>query len=346
MITNMMPTDISRSIREPVAGNLYTLWNQRPSTAKLWACGAAILVLSLAYAPNLRGLFSMWWLDPSYSHGFLVVPIALVILSQRLSGLQPGSSSSTAIPAPWWGWLFLIAVLAMRAIAYEQNFQWIETATILPVVGCLTWTFGGWPLLRRVWPAIVFLVFMLPLPPLINDLLALRLQKLAASGSCFLLQMSGLWAIQDENIIRLSTRAGVIEPLDVAIACSGLKMLMTLAATVTATICLISLPTWKRICLLLSVVPIALFSNMVRIVATGWCYYRLTGPGAKEWAHDISGLLMMPLALILVGLELGILSWLVPVESEDEDKPIIPFQYVGKKNSGKEKSGNQDLNEI
>ena len=280
MITNMMPTDISRSIPEPVAGNLYTLWNQRPSMAKLWALGAAILVLSLAYAPNLRGLFSMWWLDPSYSHGFLVIPIAFVILSQRLSGVQPDSSSSVAIPAPSWGWLFLIAVLAMRAIAYEQNFQWIETATLLPVIICLTWTFGGWPLLRRVWPAIVFLVFMLPLPPLINDQLALQLQKLAASGSCFLLQMSGLWAVQDGTVIRVSTHGDEMVPLDVALACNGLKMLMTLTATVTATICLISLPTWKRICLLLSVVPIALFSNMVRIVATGWCYYLLTGPSA------------------------------------------------------------------
>ena len=345
MITNMMATDISRSIQDPRSGTPNTLWNRRSSAAKLWALGAAILVLILAYAPNLRGLISMWWLDPSYSHGFLVIPIALVILSQRLSGVQPDSSSSS-ISTPSLGWIFLIAVVAMRAIAYEQNLQWIETATVLPVVICLTWTFGGWPLLRRVWPAIFFLVFMLPIPPLINDQLAVHLQRLAASGSCFLLQMSGLWAIQEGNIIRLSTRGGEMVPLDVALACNGLNMLMTLAATVTAVICLISLPTWKRICLLLSIVPIALFSNMVRIVATGWCYYLVTGPAAKDWAHTINGWLMMPLALVLVGLELGILSWLVPLESEDEDKPIIPFQYVSKKNSGKEKSGNQDLGEI
>ena len=270
----------------------------------------------------------------------------LVILSQRLSGVQPASSSATAIAAPWWGWIFLVAVLAMRTIAYEQNFQWVETVTILPVVICLAWTFGGWPLMRRAWPAIVFLVFMIPLPPLINERLALPLQKFAAMGSCFLLQMSGFWAIQEGNVIHLSTHKDVMMPLDVALACNGLKMLMTLTATVTATICLISLPTWKRICLLLSVVPIALFSNMIRIVATGWCYYLLTGPRGKEWAHDVTGWLMMPLALVLVGLELGILSWLVPKESEDEDKPILPSHYMSKKKSGKEKSGNQDLGEI
>ena len=87
---------------------------------------------------------------------------------------------------------------------------------------------------------------------------------------------------------------------------------MTMAATITATIILIPLPTWKRITLLASTVPIAMLSNIIRIVATGWCYYMITGPTAKEWAHDLSGWLMMPLALILVGLELQLLSWLVP----------------------------------
>ena len=95
---------------------------------------------------------------------------------------------------------------------------------------------------------------------------------------------------------------------------------MTMAATITATIILIPLPTWKRITLLASTVPIAMLSNIIRIVATGWCYYAVTGPTAKQWAHDVSGWLMMPLALILVGLELKLLSWLAPDEARDTDE--------------------------
>ena len=95
---------------------------------------------------------------------------------------------------------------------------------------------------------------------------------------------------------------------------------MTMAATITATIILIPLPTWKRITLLASTVPIAMLSNIIRIVATGWCYYLITGPTAKQWAHDVSGWLMMPLALILVGLELQLLSWLAPARTKDEEE--------------------------
>ena len=116
------------------------------------------------------------------------------------------------------------------------------------------------------------------------------------------------------------------------------------------------MPTWKRVTLLLSAVPIALVSNMIRIVTTGWCYYLFTGPSAKEWAHDVSGWMMMPLALALVGLELGVLSWLVPdedlrVESEERKegkKPISPLvtKKEFRQGKGKGKSTNQDLAEI
>jgi exosortase len=349
------------------------------------ALGGAGLVLGLAYLPNFRDLYSIWSDDPNYSHGSLVIPIALVILWQRLStqpaksfptiaksspkavstravelldvepGSAPAKSSPTVVSAHWWGWVGLLVVLAVRAMAYERNSQWTETATLLPAVACITWTFGGWPLLRRVWPAIAFLVFMLPLPQNLNDMIAMPLQTLAATGSCFLLQLLGFWAIRTGNIISVDTPLGMA-PLDVALACNGLRMLMTMCATITATVVLVPMPTWKRVTLLLSAVPIALVSNMIRIVTTGWCYYLFTRPSAKEWAHDVSGWMMMPLALALVGLELGVLSWLVPdedlrVESEERKegkKPISPLvtKKEFRQGKGKGKSTNQDLAEI
>jgi len=324
---NAVATDVSRSISTPGASGLFTMSNPR-QFYRACAVVVATLVLGLAYAPNFRALHAIWNSDPNYSHGYLIIPIALLILRRRLSDI-PAKPSPTRVPAQWWGWVALITVLALRAFAYEGNSQWVETATLLPAIACLTWSFGSWPLLRRAWPAIVYLVFLFPLPHGVNDSIALPLQRIATSGSCFLLQLSGLWAIQEGNVIQLSTPHGMM-PLDVALACNGLRMLMTMAATITAVIVLFPLPTWKRITLLASTVPIAMLSNIIRIVATGWCYYLVTGPEAKNWAHDVSGWLMMPLALILVGLELLLLSWLAPARTEDEkedQKVILPMLY-------------------
>ena len=73
----------------------------------------------------------------------------------------------------------------------------------------------------------------------------------------------------------------------------------------------------------------------------------ITGPTAKQWAHDLSGWLMMPLALILVGLELQLLSWLVPdrtAEDDDDQKFVIPL--INEKASGKKPRQNADLDEL
>ena len=68
--------------------------------------------------------------------------------------------------------------------------------------------------------------------------------------------------------------------------------------------------------LLASIVPIALASNILRITATAWCYHLFGAEVGGHFAHDAAGWLMMPVALILVGLELGLLSWLIVTVEE------------------------------
>ena len=331
----MIATGADGALATPGAGEPPAGWDLPGARAWWWALGAAAAVMALAYAPNLVDLGRIWSNDDNYQHGFLVIPIALYILWQRFTEIpwEPGARLGTA---PWWGWALLATALVVRAVAYERSLQWVETATVLPAIIGLAWAFGGRPLLYRAWPAIFFLVFMLPLPNAVNGLIALPLQRIAATGSYYLLQLSGFWVVQQGNVLVLDTPFGP-SSLDVALACSGLKMLMTLAATVTATILLLPLPWWKRIVLLISAVPIALISNITRIVATGWCYYYIKGETGRHRAHDISGWMMMPLALILVGLELLVLAWLVPelTEAEEEDRRTVLPLIATKKSKGK-----------
>jgi exosortase len=302
------------------------------SPSWLWAIAITLMVLGFAYAPNFLDLSLAWFSDPNYSHGPLVIPIAAFILWRRLSTakVKPTFIAGTA---PYLGWISLAVVLALRVVAYERNTQWSESVTIVPAIICLTWIFGGWPLLRLAWPAIAFLVFMFPLPRSVNNSISLPLQEIATAGSCFLLQLSGIWVVQDGNTIHLMTKMHEMERLEVAAACNGLSMLMTLAATVTATIILIPLPTWKRLTILASAVPIALISNILRIVATGWCYYFIPEETLKARAHDIVGWLMMPLALLLVWIELCILKWLVPPELQGENEGKLLLAALSERKS-------------
>ncbi len=265
-------------------------------------------ILGWAYWPNLQALFTVWSNDANYSHGFLVIPFALAIFWQRLADARTDWQASRG---PWWSWMLLLAILAARIFAHERNSQWLETATLVPAVACLILAMGGWPLFQRAWPSVVFLVFMLPLPHVAHDWIAPFLQRIAIQSSVFVMRLTGLKAVADGNVITLRDHANALKTIEVTQAGNGLSMILTLAATVTATIILIPLANWKRVVVLASAIPIALVTNIVRIVGTGWCYYYIDGAAAMKKAHDWSGSLMMPLALILVLLELQALSWLV-----------------------------------
>lgn len=301
----------------------------------LFSTALVFVMVCWAYWPNLQALWIIWARQPNYSHGFLVIPVALWIFWEWMRGVGPRWSTTRG---PWWSWLSLVAILGVRALAYEWSNQWVENATIIPVVACLMFILGGWPLLAVGWPAAFFLIFMLPLPPVLNDLLALPLQRLATLGSAFTLQLLGFLALPEGNILYLPDAPDGSRVLEVAQACNGLSMLMTLAATVTATLFLINLSNWKRVVVLASALPIALLSNIVRIVSTGLCYHFIKDHEALKWTHDVAGWLMMPLALVLVLVELVILDWLAAGSGSDTGRErladaVIPQDAVATRRS-------------
>ena len=273
------------------------------------AVGAALL---WSYAPELRRLWTVWGEDPNYSHGYMVPLVSALIFWRR------GWGRTNRLTAPsQLGWLLVLLSLAARGFAYEHGHQWASTITLLPALAGLTLSLGGWGLFRRAWPSVAYLVFMIPLPPRLNAVLAQPLQSLATDCSAAILHLSGLWVLAEGNVIYVGR-----QPLNVAEACNGLSMLMCLLATVVAAVMLLPTSFRIRAALVVSAVPVALLSNVLRIVATGWCVHRFGPEAGARMGHDVAGWLMMPVALVLVGLELLFLIWLVS-EKEVENEPLL-----------------------
>jgi exosortase len=271
-----------------------------PHLAHWVALALITAALGWSYAPNFGYLISQWEHDPNYSYGYFVIPIALVILWTRRGMLDWHKLA----PSPW-GFLALLALVAARYPLFEWNELFAETATIPLVVGALTLALGGWHLVRLVWPSILFLLFLLPLPPSYNQMLAGPLQDVATRGSLGLLQIIGLPVVAEGNVIWVGS-----QPLEVARACNGLSMMLSFVTLLTAAVILVAMPVWERVVLLLSTIPIALVSNILRITATALVYYHVGESAGEKLAHDLAGWAMMPIALALVWFELRVMSWL------------------------------------
>lgn len=277
------------------------------AAAALIAAALAAAIL-WSYYPNLVYL-ARWWEDPNYSHGWLIVPIALFILWQRREALP-----SVVARHRWWNFLPLALLLALRVWLYDHNEQWMEAATVPLLVAATVLAVGGWGLFRWALPALIYLVFMVPLPQSLNVYLAAPLQALATRGSMEILTDLGLTAVAEGNVIHIKSQR-----VEVAEACRGLSMLLSFGALITAMVILVRRPIWERVVLILSIIPIALLCNIIRISITAIAYGYYNRP-VKE-VHDYAGFAMMGLALGIVLLELKVMGWLVVEERRDEEAP-------------------------
>jgi exosortase/archaeosortase family protein len=87
-------------------------------------------------------------------------------------------------------------------------------------------------------------------------------------------------------------------------------MLVTFFTFSTGVAIVIRKPWLEKICIVLSAIPIALITNILRITATG-LMYQAHREFAHMFFHDLAGWFMMPVCLGFLGLELWVLNRLI-----------------------------------
>ena len=282
----------------------------RPLAAAALLAGAAVW----CYWLTLANMADRWARDPQYSHGFLVPVFAAAVLWARGPLLRDATWQPDA-----WGLPLLALGVSIRWAAIQMDIESLDAVSLLPTLAGVVQLVAGRAVLRWAWPAIAFLGFMMPLPFFVEVALAQPLRRIATVMSTYVLQTCGVPALAEGNIILI----GDI-PLGVAEACSGLGMLMTFFALSTATALIVQGPTLDRTVLVLSAIPIAVLANVARIAGTGLAYYAWGRDSEAAYAimHDLAGWLMMPLALLLLWLELRYLAWLLPEAPDHQPLPV------------------------
>ncbi len=254
-----------------------------------------------AFAGTLAELAHIWRTNDQYSHGFLVPGFALLLLWLRRDKLK----GVTAKPGLVLGSLLLALGLGLRLYGVYRYRLWLDQIAIVPCVAGLCWLLGGWAAWRWAWPAILYLVFMIPLPYQLSTAMSAPLQSLATLVSTFIMQTIALPALSEGNVIVLNeARLNVIE------ACSGLRMLVVFVALSAAMALLTRRPLLDKLILLVSAFPIAVLSNILRITATGILHETTNSETANAFFHDLGGWLMMPLGLLFLAVEVKVLSHL------------------------------------
>ena len=215
----------------------------------------------------------------------------------------------------WIGLAILVASLGARLYFSTYDINPFDRASYIVALLGVTMIVGGWSMLKWAGPPIAFLIFMFPIPSVLQNSVLLWLQKLAAISSTWTLQLLGVPALRDGSRLMIDGLE-----LEVADACSGLRMSTIFGAMSVALAMMMNRPWWDRVVILLSAIPVALFTNVIRITITALLYLAFPESEAvKHAVHDWAGLAMMPIAMGILWLELALLHKItVPIDTEEE----------------------------
>lgn len=262
-----------------------------------------VVLLLVAFRSALTGLFELWWSTPDYGHGFFVPIAAAFFVYKSRKRWRPKWDRELPLSAILSGVVLLLVSFGalifgiLSQVLSIQGLATILSATAIAVILC------GWGVLRVAWPAILFLLLMLPVPRSLLNPLRSELQSIATTASVFSLQTLGLPAVSRGNVIILpNAEVGVAE------ACSGLRMLVAFASLVCGMVMFFQRTKFETAILLASIVPITVIVNAWRVVVVAVAtHYR---PSIADTVHDIAGLAMMLLAMFLLWLLIQFLDQL------------------------------------
>lgn len=229
----------------------------------------AVLVLSFA------GLFFRWFekqfvlfswrYAEDWGHAYVVPLISGYYIWKHRAALA-------AIPLrPHWPAIAPVAasiVVYVYFIAGYSNHMFQGMAVLLAIGSLVVLTLGP-RFFRAVALPIGFLGFAITISEMVMNKITWQLKLLASQGSWVLLNMLGVDTDVEGNVLTILTSAGDEIPLNVADACSGMRMVVAFIALSAAVAIFSCSRWWQRIAVVLLSVPVALLMNIIRVAVLG-----------------------------------------------------------------------------
>jgi exosortase len=244
------------------------------------------LVLIYAYWPTLVWMVDAWRKQPDYSHGFLVIPLACLILYHRSESF-PGFTDSPK----YMGLSLVVLSILMRFAGRMIYADFLDAWSMIPLIAGVTWFLWGFKAMRWALPAIAFLFFMFPMPYQAESLLSWKLQGVATQLSTVMLRVLGQPAVSESHVVWIGVERLLIEQ-----ACSGLRIFVGVGALAFFWAAVSDRSWIDRLVILASAIPLAIVANSIRITVTGVLYGWFTDASARNQIHDLTGFAMIPLA--------------------------------------------------
>jgi len=267
---------------------------------------AMLFSFILVYFPVWKGLVFAWYHSDDYSHGFFIIPVVLYSLWKKRQELSKIPVQPSSL-----GFVLLLFSLGLYLLALYAEIKTVAAlAMIFSIAGVVLFLYGS-AIFREIIFILFFLPFMIPVPAQLYSAMTIPLQLIVSEVSVWFSMLIGLPIFREGNLIHLPERT-----LEVVQACSGLRSLMTLL-TLSVIISYFTLRSNSlRVLLLLSGGVAAIIVNIIRILIMIFSFYYFDIDLTQGTFHTILGTIVFALAIALVLLVKGVLSFWDRPETE------------------------------
>ena len=246
--------------------------------------------LAAAFWRVAADLVSAWLRDETYSHGLLMVPLALYVVWRQRADLEalPKRPSVAGLG------VLAASLIALGAGAAHAS-PFLARLALLGSLAGIVALFWGVRHLKAVSFAFVLLLLGVPIPEAVFGRITFPLQMLAARFGEATLKALQIPVFRDGTLIVLANAT-----LEVAEACSGIRSLVSLVALAAIWGYVSESPLWLRWLLAAASVPIAILANGVRVAGTGVAAHFMGPAAAQGFFHSFSGWLVFLVAVALL----------------------------------------------
>ncbi|MEO1277894.1 MAG: exosortase/archaeosortase family protein [Planctomycetota bacterium] len=323
----MSVASATRSIEQSDT-NAVALGSVRGSGVAILAIGGLIAFVWLFWQWFMRqGNISINQLD-DWGHAFAVPAITGYLLYQRRERLL------NAVARPFWpGLVPLLLGIACYVffIIGVPTHMFQGFALVLAIFGFVLLVFGPKVMHAAIMP-IAFLLFAVTISERIMIAITFQLQLIASQGGYLLLTIFGfpfgIESVVQGNIISVFDDTGTEHQLNVAEACSGMRMVVAFIALGAAVALSQCKQWWQRVAVVLLSLPVAIGLNVVRVAVLGFLTVLVDPELASGEAHMIIGTLLLVPGLGLFLLLVWILNRVVSDEPSEPEPDATTAKAV------------------
>jgi len=272
-----------------------------------------LVSFAILYRDVIAKLVFDWGHDDNYSHGFLIVPIAMYFAWERRQGLLEAARQPSVL-----GLIVLIGSIVTLVAGILGAELFLTRVSIVGVVAGGVLYVLGWQHLRILTLPIAFLLLMIPIPAIIFNQIAFPLQLQASRFGETALILWGIPVLREGNVIVLANTT-----LEVAEACSGIRSLVSLLTLGIIYSYFTDQRQWVRATVTLSTIPIAILSNGLRVAGIGVAAHYYGGEVATGFLHTFSGWVLFVVAFVFLFVVMRVIQAFAP-EHVPERAAVAP----------------------